>query len=44
MERGLNTESPSRGIQIVTHTVLHNGAANKKVQIPVNILDSLLAR
>lgn len=25
------------------HTVLHNGAANKKVQIHVNILDSLVA-
>lgn len=37
-------KSPSPGIQSVIHTVLHNGAANKKVQIHVNILDSLVAR
>lgn len=38
-----STQPPSPGIQIVTHTVSYNGAAHKKVQIPVNILDSLLA-
>lgn len=44
MERGLYTESPSPRIQIVRHTVPDNGAADKKVKVPVNILDSILAR
>lgn len=34
MKIGLNTEAPSPGIQIVTHTVSHNAAADKKFKFP----------
>lgn len=34
MKIGLNTEAPSPGIQIVAHTVSHNGAADKKFKFP----------
>lgn len=34
MKRGLNTGSSCPGIHIVTHTVWHNGAANKKLKFP----------
>lgn len=33
-KRGLSIESPSPGIQNVTHTVTDNNTANKKVKIP----------